>query len=312
MAKIEQVIPKPGVVGRFLALIESNSFLPFDCEVPRLLNGRPLETSMTQPDGSPKRGGAAQLAVRRLPEADFARIVNLGLPQDLERIEATRYNPQLAELGEGAEPFERPVLERLTRRPYRDVAFRRKVRAAYGYRCAMAGLMLRNGGGRPEVQAAHNRPAESQRSDSVRNGLALSGTLHWMFDRGLISIADDCETILVSWQENGRYENANKLIPEAFVQEHFVLGREPESGVVVINIHKSKSKEFDEVIIFDGFNLVLREQVVQGPFQRIWFDNAVNDDTKQNLRVAVTRSRSRTTILTPQFGPCGLLDNLDK
>jgi putative restriction endonuclease len=23
-------------------------------------------------------------------------------------------------------------------------------------------------------------------------------TLHWMFDRGLVSIADDCETILVS------------------------------------------------------------------------------------------------------------------
>ena len=198
VAKIEQVIPKPGVEGRFPARIEAGSYLPFDREVPRLLNERPLEASMTQPDGSPKRGGAAQLAVRRLPEADFAHIINLGLPQDLERIEATRYDPQLAELGEGAEPFERRVLERLTRRPYRDVAFRRKVRAAYGYRCAMSGLMLRNGGGRPEVQAAHIRPVESQGSDSVRNGLALSGTLHWMFDRGLISIADDCETILVS------------------------------------------------------------------------------------------------------------------
>ena len=32
----------------------------------------------------------------------------------------------------------------------------------------------------------------------MRNGLALSGTLHWMFDRGLISVAEDCETILVS------------------------------------------------------------------------------------------------------------------
>ena len=32
----------------------------------------------------------------------------------------------------------------------------------------------------------------------MRNGFALSGTLHWMFDRGLISIADDRETILVS------------------------------------------------------------------------------------------------------------------
>jgi putative restriction endonuclease len=67
-----------------------------------------------------------------------------------------------------------------------------------GYRCAISGLQLRNGGGRPEVQAAHIRPVERDVSDSVRNGLALSGTLHWMFDRGLISVAEDSETILVS------------------------------------------------------------------------------------------------------------------
>lgn len=198
VAKIEQVIPKPGTEGRFLAIIEPGSFLPFDREVPRLIDGRPLEAALTEPNGTPKKGGAVQLAVRRLPEADFARIVNLGLPQELERIEETRYNPNLPAFDEGAAPFDRPVLERLTRRPYREVAFRRKVREAYDYRCAMSGLMLRNGGGRPEVQAAHIRPVEHRGSDSVRNGLALSATLHWMFDRGLVSVADDNETILVS------------------------------------------------------------------------------------------------------------------
>lgn len=72
------------------------------------------------------------------------------------------------------------------------------VREAYGYRCAISGLQLRNGGGRPEVQAAHIRPVEKDGSDSLRNGLALSGTLHGMLDHGLISIAEDNETILVS------------------------------------------------------------------------------------------------------------------
>jgi len=32
----------------------------------------------------------------------------------------------------------------------------------------------------------------------VRNGLAMSGTWHWMLDRGLILVADDIEIILVS------------------------------------------------------------------------------------------------------------------
>jgi putative restriction endonuclease len=212
VAKIARIIPKPRHEGRFLALIEPGSFLPFDREVPRLLDGRPLESALTEPDGSPKKGGAVQLAVRRLPERDFARIINIGLPVDLEEQEAGRYDPQRPQVDDAQVAFERPILERLSRRPYRDVAFRRKVREAYDYRCAMSGLRLRNGGGRPEVQAAHIRPVASQGSDSVRNGLALSGTLHWMFDRGLISVEEDCETILVS-RNKVPGDVVNRLLP---------------------------------------------------------------------------------------------------
>jgi putative restriction endonuclease len=196
-AQIARIIPKPGFPDRFLALIEPGTYLPFDRAVPRLKEGRPLEQALCAPDGTPAQGGAQQLAVRRLPEADFARIIALGLPQDLEAVEASRYDPGRAEFNAPPEAFQRPVIERLTRRAYRDVVFRRVVREAYGYRCAISGLDLRNGGGRPEVEAAHIRPVERQGNDSVQNGLALSGTLHWMFDRGLISVAEDM-TILVS------------------------------------------------------------------------------------------------------------------
>lgn len=196
-AKIQNIIPKPGEDGRFLALIVPGSFLPFDVDVPRLVDGRLLETALMDSNGLPKKGGVQQLAVRRLPEAEFARIIELGLPVDLILNEERRYDPLPYEVDDPALPFERPVVERLTSRPYRDVAFRRKVREAYDFRCAMSGLKLRNGGGRPEVQAAHIRPVERSGSDSVRNGLALSGTLHWMFDRGLLSVADDW-SILVS------------------------------------------------------------------------------------------------------------------
>ncbi len=79
--------------------------------------------------------------------------------------------------------------------------FRGIVLRAYGERCAITGLKLINGGGRAEVEAAHIRPVEHNGSDDVRNGLALSGTVHWMFDRGLISLSDDLE-VLVSRQAN--------------------------------------------------------------------------------------------------------------
>jgi DNA helicase-2/ATP-dependent DNA helicase PcrA len=114
------------------------------------------------------------------------------------------------------------------------------------------------------------------------------------------------------WQENGAYRNAFKLVSDAFVQEHFSLGKKPESGLLVMNIHKSKGKEFDEVIIFDGFNNhnPRTGDIFPSDFSRICFNNSVNDDTKQNFRVAVTRARKKTTILTPRFLPCALLDNL--
>jgi putative restriction endonuclease len=197
VARISHITPKPGADGRYLARIEPGSYLEFDQPVPRLIAGRPLETSLAAPDGTPKSGGMQQSAVRRLSEADFARIVSLGLPADLIDREALRYDTAEPAFAEAAAAFDRPVIERLLSRPYRDIAFRRRVRAAYGHRCAMSGLSLRNGGGRPEVQAAHIRPVEAQGSDSVRNRLALSGTLHWMFDRGLLSVAED-HTILVS------------------------------------------------------------------------------------------------------------------
>ena len=45
----------------------------------------------------------------------------------------------------------------------------------------MTGLRIVNGGGRPEVQAAHIRAEEADGPDALRNGVALSGTAHWMF-----------------------------------------------------------------------------------------------------------------------------------
>jgi putative restriction endonuclease len=84
----------------------------------------------------------------------------------------------------------------LTLRTVRDRVFRSRVLKAYDRRCAFTGFQFINGGGRAEVEAAHIKSVEAKGPDVVQNGLALSGTVHWMFDRGLLSIADDARFLL--------------------------------------------------------------------------------------------------------------------
>lgn len=65
---------------------------------------------------------------------------------------------------------------------------------------------------RAETQAAHIMSVEAGGPDVVNNGIALAGTVHWMFDRGLVSLSDEGD-ILLSRKIND-IEGVEKLRPE--------------------------------------------------------------------------------------------------
>lgn len=202
VAKVEQVMPDPQASGMYLALVEPGTYLDFVNPVP--FNG-PLgviEQGVLNSDG--KNSGRAQSAVRPLSNQDFNRIIDLGLADDedfLPRIDIADGHSVREEQTPFAYEIVRDRVDYLGSRLLRDRLFRRRVVGAYDARCAITGLKLINGGGRAEVEAAHIRPVERGGPDVITNGIALSGTVHWMFDRGLISLGDDLE-ILVSRQAN--------------------------------------------------------------------------------------------------------------
>lgn len=203
LARVEKIVRDETVPGRFLALIESGSYLDLANPVPFNDDDGPIERGLLNERG--KMSGRAQAAVRPISRPDFLRILERGLAQTdrmLARRDAGEPAPSLAE---APSPFifetERQRVEHFVSRPVRDRAFRQVVLRAYDERCAFTGLKFINGGGRAEVDAAHIKPVEHNGPDTVQNGIALSGTAHWMFDRGLIGLSDDLE-ILISRQVN--------------------------------------------------------------------------------------------------------------
>jgi putative restriction endonuclease len=219
-ARISRIAADPLTPDHFYAYV--TDYLEFDRAVPFREGSNYYESQLRRDDGETSKGAFGR-AVRPISDSEYELILHAGFVRTLGDVEApaaTGGRVVLSEMSEDPQaPFERPIVERLVARPFREAAFAASVRSAYGETCAMTGLRIINGGGRAEVQAAHIRPVADGGSDSIRNGLALSGTAHWMFDRGLLSIADDY-TILVAEKQLPREAirlirpDRNLVIPE--------------------------------------------------------------------------------------------------
>jgi putative restriction endonuclease len=229
LSRIKQVIGDwfvyyeqiPGAVGRYYTgcgrvksvlkddksddhfYAELTEFLDFDQHVEYRSAGG-YELKLLKTDGS-VNGGTAQSAVRLITDSEFEKILSAALSDEADWPDRVDASPDMPADGfsdfhsEQPEfinaPYSRKVSVQLLNRKWRDEKFKLHVRRIYDRRCAFTGLRLLNGRGRPEVEAAHIRPVEFGGNDWIRNGIALSGTVHWMFDRGLLSLGDDFEIL---------------------------------------------------------------------------------------------------------------------
>src|SRR6266446_5995942 len=92
-------------------------------------------------------------------------------------------------------------------RQKRDAAFRSIVLANYGHTCAVTGQRFKSQR-HVEADGAHIIGKDVRGTDDPRNGIALSKSAHWAFDRGLFTVSDQYEIVVnpkISGASTGRF-----------------------------------------------------------------------------------------------------------
>ncbi|GGB39784.1 restriction endonuclease [Sphingomonas metalli] len=201
-ALVTVIDPDPVRPGLHYARVAD--FVEFDRPVPyRGTDGRFAER-MLRDLARPADAGRALRgrSVRPIDDVDFASIVDTGLSDTLALENAIRLELDRSHLDPetlallSSPPDPRRTVAVLLNRKVRAAAFRGHVLHAYDNRCAVTGLRIVNGGGKAEAQAAHIWSVAEGGPDTVQNGIALSATAHWLFDRHLISLDEDLRLLV--------------------------------------------------------------------------------------------------------------------
>jgi hypothetical protein len=128
--------------------------------------------------------------IRGLEWDEMSTLLGVGLSDDLLetalRLESLeQWTPFVAE--------DRGVYR--VSRQKRDTAFRAIVLENYGHTCAVTGQRFYSPR-HVEADGAHIIRKELRGTDDPRNGIALSKSAHWAFDRGVFTISDQYEVIV--------------------------------------------------------------------------------------------------------------------
>lgn len=179
-----------------------DNYLEFAAPVPLVVNGRYAETTLRRIADPQRVGRALQgKSLRPIPDDDFRAIVLAGLrdalaPEDIAFFGLNLSVDELSTFEVVAEQVDRRIEALLVNRKIRDANFRLDVCRVYDSRCAVTGLRIVDGEGHAEVQAAHIRPVAAGGPDAIQNGIALSATVHWLFDHQLISVGENYDLLI--------------------------------------------------------------------------------------------------------------------
>jgi DNA helicase-2/ATP-dependent DNA helicase PcrA len=100
------------------------------------------------------------------------------------------------------------------------------------------------------------------------------------------------------WIERGTYENARDVLDAALAQDQLLSDGETHQGVIVMNSHKAKGKQFDGVVLY--------RQEHHSPF--VWRQEAAPfPEGCRLLHMAITRASKHVLVLSEAFPACPIM-----
>lgn len=204
-AKTRTIQQDPDDSSMFYAYF--GDYVQFEQPVPWRPNGQYAEEALRQ---IPQREVGVYLrgrSVRLISEEDFSAILDVGLDRSLRDLEATTDASAEPEEGDDYNPAApaRRTQKLLSNRLVRDRNFRELVCNAYGRRCAISGFNFVDRLGHIEVQAAHIWSVSEGGPDVIQNGIAMTATVHWLFDHHLISLTDDYRLLIADGEASEQH-----------------------------------------------------------------------------------------------------------
>lgn len=188
--RLRQRPTRPTVTGDYVAQFDGG-LRSFDQPVAFAMNGIPVEHRLRTLSPTEYGRAVQGRAVRPIPEANALEILALG--------SASYARTRVYDLAnDSIETRER--VRKTIEQIERDARFRDCILMNYGFRCGLSGLGI---GPNPAsrlhgvLDAAHIRPLSQDGPDAATNGIAMTPTLHRLFDAGLFTLVPRRGAIIV-------------------------------------------------------------------------------------------------------------------
>lgn len=183
MARVGRV---DSLVGERHLTASIDEFGRFETPVPAFGAGRAYESALFKRNWH----SIVQRSVRAIPDAELLAILDEADPAAAFKVSAG-----FGEVDQTAYLSEQRDFD-FVARARRWLGLRQLTRAAYAYRCSFTGCGQRGNGGELEAECCHIWPVSDGGPDTVSNTLLLGRSMHWAFDRHLISLNDDFSFIV--------------------------------------------------------------------------------------------------------------------